>query len=86
MEELPSLLAIETAIVKETLRERIHPTPMEIQVATAKVSGIISACFRSATLSAVAEAINTLVWTLETANKTPGTRIDLICGCDVPGD
>ena len=54
--------------IRATLPEQCHPTPMEIQVAMAEVATIISACFRSATPSAVMEAINTLVWALETAN------------------
>lgn len=51
-----------------TLPEQVNPTPLEIQAAMAKVAGIISACFRSASMSAVTEAINTLVRTLESAN------------------
>jgi hypothetical protein len=53
---------------RATLPEPDNPTPLEIQAAMAKVAGIISACFRSASASAVTEAINTLVWTLEAAN------------------
>lgn len=48
-----------------TVLDGSHPTPMEIQLAMEKVTAIISACFRSASPSAVTEAINTLVWTLE---------------------
>lgn len=52
-----------------TVPEHYDPTPMEIQAAMAKVSGIISSCFTPASPSAVTEAINTLVRTLKSPDE-----------------